>query len=594
MTPDADLRQSIMDAEAVTKRNATAGQQRAGNYRKGRFRWNGLEIAVETPKGEPRSGVGPDGTAWSVTMPATYGYFTRTRDADDDGVDVYVGPEPEDGSVYVIDQVDADTGLFDEHKVMIGYLRLDEALADYDRAFDDGRGPDRRRAVTQMDVRAFREWIRTGDLRRPMRADDSQRVETPEGMIRSGAIITRAGPVEYTRHELGLQGDGSLTVHRTIESLRHPDTIKSLRGAPITLGHPPKGVTPKNFKRTVVGAVAGEPKFEANTIVGDVLIGDAKALKQLKDGVRELSIGYDFFMNRDGETVGPIRVNHVALVERGRAGSSVRVLDSLDASVDAKGVSRDTLDSQASEHAIDTQRQPEDRGMSADAGNNLFMKREDVQAAIDHMLDMGMKHRKMDADQQDAMRKMVDEALAPLKDAMSGMQDAASKLTDAERKRADDEAVRQAEAEAEANRIRAKDAAEAIVKETRDERDQMWMTRFSAILDAQPLIPEEKREGLLQMDTRDILVLAVGDQVPDAKEQSIEFLRGAVNMLKRQRADDHPGFRGPGGGDNLPAGVVPFRGQDSSQHLTGQDARRKAVDEFVDAQSKAYADAGGV
>ena len=99
-------------------------------------------------------------------------------------------------------------------------------------------------------------------------------------MLRSGAVLTRAGPITYTKKEIGKQGDGTITVNRTLASLRHPETLASLRGAPITLGHPEEGVHPDNWKQTVVGAIAGEPKFASNTIVGDVLIGDREALKR--------------------------------------------------------------------------------------------------------------------------------------------------------------------------------------------------------------------------------------------------------------------------------------------------------------------------
>ena len=58
------------------------------------------------------------------------------------------------------DQVDADSKAFDEHKGMIGYPSEEAAIADYDAAFDDGRGPERRGAVTPMAVPEFRGWLK--------------------------------------------------------------------------------------------------------------------------------------------------------------------------------------------------------------------------------------------------------------------------------------------------------------------------------------------------------------------------------------------------------------------------------------------------
>ena len=155
------------------------------------------------------------------------------------------------------------------------------------------------------------------------------RIETPEGMLRAGAVLTRAGPITYSRGELGLSGDkdAPVTVTRTLATLSHPETLASLRGAPITLGHPPEGVHPGNYQDVTVGAVAGEPRVQGDILTGDLLVGDKEALKRLDSGEDELSIGYQFALGSDNATIGPLRINHVAIVPRGRAGSSVRVLD---------------------------------------------------------------------------------------------------------------------------------------------------------------------------------------------------------------------------------------------------------------------------
>ena len=132
-------------------------------------------------------------------------------------------------------------------------------------------------------------------------ATDSTRSQTPEGMLKAGAIITRSGPISYTRGEIGLPGDEEtpITVDRTLETISHPDTLDSLRGKPITLGHPADGVHPENYKDTVVGAVAGEPRVVGDVVVADVLIGDKDALKRLEDGVEELSIGLRLYSDRE-------------------------------------------------------------------------------------------------------------------------------------------------------------------------------------------------------------------------------------------------------------------------------------------------------
>ncbi len=87
-----------------------------------------------------------------------YGYIKRTNGADGEHVDVYLGPNPETGNVFVVDQTGLD-GRFDEHKVIIGANSQQEAEAIYDAHFSDGLGPQRRGAITGMDVEAFKADI---------------------------------------------------------------------------------------------------------------------------------------------------------------------------------------------------------------------------------------------------------------------------------------------------------------------------------------------------------------------------------------------------------------------------------------------------
>ena len=103
-------------------------------------------------------------------MPAHYGRVERTTGADGDQVDVYLGPRAEDpqAPVFVIDQIDADTGRFDEHKAVLGVGSEQEAQALYDAAFNDGRGPQRRIAITRMSLAEFKTWLASGNTRGPL------------------------------------------------------------------------------------------------------------------------------------------------------------------------------------------------------------------------------------------------------------------------------------------------------------------------------------------------------------------------------------------------------------------------------------------
>ncbi len=155
-------------AASLTDRSPSEAAKAAGNYQKGKLPWHGLTIAIENPKGSERSGVDKGGKTWRVKMPATYGYVLGSRGADKDHVDVYVGDAHDARTVYVIDQVDARTGRFDEHKCMLDFADKDAALLTYGRAFSDGKAKDRIGSVTEMSIPEFKGWANSSAAKKPL------------------------------------------------------------------------------------------------------------------------------------------------------------------------------------------------------------------------------------------------------------------------------------------------------------------------------------------------------------------------------------------------------------------------------------------
>lgn len=162
-----DLFDEISAAAAQADPNPTDAQKAAGNYKLGHVAWKGLDISIENAKGSERTGTDSDGETWSVTMPAHYGYIKRSTGADGEHVDVYLGDNPDSDLVFVVDQVDAETGAFDEHKLLLGFTSLKQATDTYDAGFSDGRGPDRRGAVTGTSVDEIKAWLTDGDTSQP-------------------------------------------------------------------------------------------------------------------------------------------------------------------------------------------------------------------------------------------------------------------------------------------------------------------------------------------------------------------------------------------------------------------------------------------
>jgi hypothetical protein len=143
----------------------TEGQKDAGNYKKGHVSVHGLDIAIENPAGSTRRGVSPKGVAWENTMANHYGYIKRTEGADGDHVDTFIGPNPASQRAFVVDQVDPETGKFDEHKIVLGADTIDEARAIYagNYAKDWTGGKD----VTETSVEGLKTWLKDGNTKTP-------------------------------------------------------------------------------------------------------------------------------------------------------------------------------------------------------------------------------------------------------------------------------------------------------------------------------------------------------------------------------------------------------------------------------------------
>ncbi len=161
-------------------------------------------------------------------------------------------------------------------------------------------------------------------------------VKDPEtGYLKTDARITKVGVFVYR--------DPDGTERR---ELRHPDEVfkadalGSFGLVPFTNDHPGEPLNSQNTGRFQVGTVSAPRRHEDDVhVVASVLITDASTIEAAEKGKRELSCGYKCDLeHRAGITKDipgvpdglrfdaiqrRIRGNHVALVDRGRAGGSV-------------------------------------------------------------------------------------------------------------------------------------------------------------------------------------------------------------------------------------------------------------------------------
>lgn len=189
---EASFGERLKNAIAETEPNPSEAQKKAGNYKKGHLSFGGYDFTVETPKGTTRSGKDEQGKPWSVTMHDTYGYILGKIGVDGDHIDMFINDAADldsfDGNVYVVDQVNPETGEFDEHKVMFGYPSEEAAteayLANYSK---DWKGLGK---VTAVPKATFDKWLESSDRKTKPFADYA--------MIKKGAHQDFISDMEYT------------------------------------------------------------------------------------------------------------------------------------------------------------------------------------------------------------------------------------------------------------------------------------------------------------------------------------------------------------------------------------------------------------
>lgn len=138
---------------SVTGAHQVAGEMEPWKLPK--MKVNGMNLAIENPRGSNRRGQTIDGEQWSVNMPHHYGFIKGVNGYDGDELDCFVGPNLKSGQAFVVNQNDKD-GEFDEHKVMLGFDTEEDAKAGYLASYGaDWKGFD---SMVPMTIEQFKAW----------------------------------------------------------------------------------------------------------------------------------------------------------------------------------------------------------------------------------------------------------------------------------------------------------------------------------------------------------------------------------------------------------------------------------------------------
>lgn len=163
-------------------------------------------------------------------------------------------------------------------------------------------------------------------------------IETGEGfLICRNVPIARTGDQSYLGNEIGLSGADSVrlvTVRRMPEEVFSEAALASFEGKPITNNHPPHLIGPDDVTMYGMGHAElvrrGLDEW-SDYVVADLHIQARELIEAIRNGKREISCGYEceYVQNEDGTySQKNIRGNHIAVVDRGRAGKRAAILDS--------------------------------------------------------------------------------------------------------------------------------------------------------------------------------------------------------------------------------------------------------------------------
>jgi hypothetical protein len=383
---------------------------------------------------------------------------------------------------------------------------------------------------------------------------------TDQGYLRAPATITKTGVFTYRQSDGGARRELRLP-----SEVFNVDAMRSFGLAPLTNGHPPVMLDSRNTARYQVGSVV-EPRQDGDHVAAYVQVTDADAIEAAEQGRRQLSCGYTCALEvKSGVTKGVagipdglhfdaiqrnIRGNHVALVDKARAGSTVQLrLDGADGfQVDdekpiepqpgaeaAAGRSNQTGDRVDGRPAQETTTMKDIRidGVTFEASPQVAeavgKKLAELDAAKTQLAEATKKASEQQAradaaeENLEAEKKARADALSPDKvraavDARLALERQASPIlgdevkvdgmTDAEIKRAVVLAV-------------AKDAE--VAKQRLDAGDETYLAaRYDAAVDAwQP--PEQTNEGLKAVRTAGKDAAGRTDSADDARKRMMDF-----------------------------------------------------------------------
>lgn len=161
--------------------------------------------------------------------------------------------------------------------------------------------------------------------------------KTSDGYLVAEVRTARTGIQDYAGYEVGKPDQRVVKVYRPEDQVFDQTSLASYAHKPVTNDHPDEAVTADNWKNLSVGQIGDEVARDGEYVRVPLIVMDAATIRQIEAGKRELSAGYvcdlafEPGVTPDGQAYDAvqrnIRINHVAIVQHGRAGHEARIGD---------------------------------------------------------------------------------------------------------------------------------------------------------------------------------------------------------------------------------------------------------------------------
>ena len=327
--------------------------------------------------------------------------------------------------------------------------------------------------------------------------------------------IARVGVFPYLKADNSVEMEAKLPTELLSDS-----TVSSADSKPVTNDHPTELVNQRNASKYMKGFTADNAHVDNDTLKVDMIITDADLISEINKGKQELSIGFETeIIPEKGEYKGVaydsvqrnIQINHVAVVEHGRAGHSVRLIGD-----SAEMVQQDNVDKKGKQ--MDTTKVRLD-------GADVTVATADADKII-----------KLDADNSDKTKKIAD-LEEEIKEKQKELDELKGK-SDADKKNAD-----KAQAKADAAE---KELADLKERYAGDAMDKAVGARIELINKVKPYVGDSyefngKSEKQLKLDA----IKALDDSV-DLTDKSDDYIDAYFDSMCKANHSAHiNGYNGP-------------------------------------------------